>query len=123
MPVQTQSSFSAKSVNRTHFDLKSFERSLVSRIIVSIFLIKYFGFNDLTCFNTYQVLLILIKKWYLGFGLFLTAFLPYFLHLKPSSNMSTSVFVLNPIQMQHGSFVFVLLASFPLGSLLQEILC
>jgi hypothetical protein len=35
--------------------------------------------------------------------------------------MSTSDFVLNPIRLQCGSFVFVLLASFPLGTLLQEI--
>ena len=32
---------------------------------------------------------------YLGLGLFLTDFLPYFLHLNPSSMMSTSDFVLN----------------------------
>ena len=34
---------------------------------------------------------------YLGFGLFLTAFFPYFLHLNPSSKISTSDLVLNPI--------------------------
>jgi|UniRef100_A0A804PY24 hypothetical protein len=34
---------------------------------------------------------------YLGFGLLLTAFLPYFLHLNPSSKISTSDLVLNPI--------------------------
>lgn len=33
---------------------------------------------------------------YLGFGLLLTFFFPYFLHLYPSSSMSSSDFVMNP---------------------------
>jgi hypothetical protein len=35
------------------------------------------------------------SNYYLGFGLFLTIFFPYFLHLNPSSRTSTSDIVLN----------------------------
>ena len=40
---------------------------------------------------------------YLGYGLFLTAFCPYFLHLYPSSSWSTSLFVMKA---NLGSFCF-----------------
>ena len=39
---------------------------------------------------------------YLGLGLFLTDFLPYFLHLYPSSRISTSDLVRNAIRSVRG---------------------